>query len=90
MRGLINLRQRPVRVRLIRIRSTANLDVIEARNVYQDLMDAIENGLILKNYLHLFYLVTPYTAAEEIPIDRQVAISIVRSCSACHKFCRLP
>lgn len=56
---------------------TANLDVTDAQIVYENLMEAIGNGLILSNYLHLFYLITPFSAIEEIKIDRQNVISVV-------------
>lgn len=57
---------------------SGNLDITDAQTVYDELMVAVEGGLILSSYLHLFYLITPYSAVEEIPISRDVVISVVR------------
>lgn len=53
------------------------MDIGEAKQVYDDLFEAVDSGLLLSNYLHLFYLVTPYSALEEVKLERQIYISIV-------------
>lgn len=57
---------------------SGNLDVGEALLIRQDLEMAVEKGLILSSYLHLFYLLTPYSAVEEFKIDREATIAVVR------------
>lgn len=54
-----------------------NLDMTEAQLICSDLEQAVDDGLVLSSYLHLFYLLTPYSAVEELKIDRQVTISVV-------------
>ena len=53
------------------------MSIAEALLIRRDLDAAAEKGLILSNYLHLFYLLTPYSAVEEFKIDRETTIAIV-------------
>ncbi|XP_065212353.1 helicase POLQ-like [Planococcus citri] len=54
----------------------ANLDINEAKQIYKDLFEAVDSGLLLSNNLHLFYLITPYTAIEDVRLARDVYISV--------------
>lgn len=58
-----------------------NLDMTEAQLICSDLEQAVDDGLVLSSYLHLFYLLTPYSAVEELKIDRQVTISVISDLS---------
>lgn len=59
------------------ILNAGNLDITEAQLVCNELEQAVDKGLILSTYLHLFYLLTPYSAIEELKIDREVVINVV-------------
>jgi len=52
----------------------ANLDILEAQQLYTELMEA-SSALILTNKLHLLYLSVP--PAECITLDRQSVLDIV-------------